>query len=265
VAPEMDMSKFKLLGTILVHGFMVCGFLPNRIAFPSIVTILLGSEAKISDTILVESFIDFLSVHDGSLVRNAVTAKSLTPNMTSDLINLLSRFECKEIPSSSNLVRLLAVAARHLFLGKAFSILFTMRLGVPKALHGFWNKYSVEELFELYKALNASTSAVLKRITEPADMNAAQARTFSYLLTYIGNMKYNELRLFIRFVTGSSVMTAQDITVYFNYLSGLQRRPISHTCDSGLQLPVEYSTFPEFEQEFSAVLANEQSWIMDSV
>jgi hypothetical protein len=185
--------------------------------------------------------------------------------MTPDLINLLNARKFPPLQTSGNSLLFKpreTVGCKALILGEGFQ--YSVH-NVPKALHEFWNKYSVEELFELYKALNASTSAVLKRITEPADMNAAQARTFSYLLTYIGNMKYNELRLFIRFVTGSSVMTAQDITVYFNYLSGLQRRPISHTCDSGLQLPVEYSTFPEFEQEFSAVLANEQSWIMDSV
>ena len=30
------------IGTILIHGFMVCGFLPVRLAFPVVAAVLLG-------------------------------------------------------------------------------------------------------------------------------------------------------------------------------------------------------------------------------
>lgn len=266
VPSGMDTSKYKLLGTILAHGFMVCGFLPVKIAFPVIAAVLLGPEnLNVSDTILLESFVDFISAHEGTMLREAVVAKSLTPSMTSSLIDTLSRYDCKEIPTSQSLLRLVTGIAKQHFLGKTFGMLFMMHLGVPHPYHPFWKKYTVNELFELYKALNATTGAVLKRLIQPEAMNSAEARIYSYLQTYVRNMKCDELRLFIRFVTGSSVMVAQDIRIYFNFLSGLSRRPISHTCDCGLELSVVYSSFPEFENEFSAVLSSEFSWIMDSV
>ena len=34
VHPHADMSHYRVLGSILAHGFMSCGLLPNRLAFP---------------------------------------------------------------------------------------------------------------------------------------------------------------------------------------------------------------------------------------
>ena len=122
-------------------------------------------------------------------------------------------------------------------------------------------------MFDLYKALNATTSAVLRVVEEPFDMNYAEERVFGYLLSVIGSLKQNELRLFLRFVTGSSVLIAKVIKVTFNNLSGLARRPTSHTCDCQIELPVSYETYPEFEMEFNKVLASDFScvWAMDAV
>ena len=95
-------------------------------------------------------------------------------------------------------------------------------------------------------------------------MNSAEDRVFGFLLTFIGSIKQNELRQFLRFVTGSSELLAKQILVSFNSLTGLARRPISHTCDCQIELPVSYATYPEFESEFMKVLASELSWEMDA-
>ena len=76
----------------------------------------------------------------------------------------------------------------------------------------------------------------------------------------------DSLRRFLRFTTGSSVLFNNRISVTFNSLSGLARRPIAHTCDSIIELPSKYVTYPEFEREFTAVLADDDhAWQMDSV
>ena len=269
VRPGVDMAKFKILGTILAHGFMVCGFLPVRVAFPVIASVLLGTDVKIPDIVLMESFVDFLASYESSILRDGIvqaqTDHTLTPTTKSSLIDLLSRFGCTEMPTSKNLLQLITGVAKHYILGKTFGTLYSMRSGVPLTYYDFWRTYTVEDVFDLYKALNATTTSVLRSISEPNNMNAAEERVYSYLIAFVGNMKSDELRLFMRFVTGSSVMIAKTINVSFNNITGLARRPISHTCDCGLELSISYSTFPEFEQEFYKVLSNEYSWIMDAL
>ena len=84
----------------------------------------------------------------------------------------------------------------------------------------------------------------------------------------VGNMQIFNLRRFMRFVTGSCVCNAGQITVIFNGLSGLGRRPIAHTCDCSLELPSSYINFNDFEEEFTAILSktnDEYSWPMDGI
>lgn len=106
----------------------------------------------------------------------------------------------------------------------------------------FWKDMTVEHLINIYSALHATPSRVLKVLKEPLVMNSAQARVFGYLLQFVGNMKAAEVRRFVRFVTGSSALVVDEINVDFNHLSGLSRRPIAHTCASTLELPTSYTT-----------------------
>ena len=43
-------------------------------------------------------------------------------------------------------------------------------------------------------------------IDEPEELNMCQARVLDYLKQFIGNMKTEDLRRFLRFTTGSSVL-----------------------------------------------------------
>ena len=60
-------SLLSKLGVILSHGYLVCGFIPTRIAFPSVACILLDTAITISSKILVEDFTECLSVHEAAL------------------------------------------------------------------------------------------------------------------------------------------------------------------------------------------------------
>jgi len=46
-----DLTILPLLGAILCHGYMVCGYLPIRIAFPVIAAVLCGPNVEITDDI----------------------------------------------------------------------------------------------------------------------------------------------------------------------------------------------------------------------
>ena len=82
---------------------------------------------------------------------------------------------------------------------------------------------------------------VLKMIKEPIGITSPQARVFGYLFQFVGNMKIEEVRRFLRFVTGSSALVFDEISVEFNSLTGINRHPIGHMCASSLQLPTCYT------------------------
>ena len=269
VHPNTNMAVLRLLGTILSHGFMVCGFLPIRIAFPVIAAVLFGPETEFPNNVIVDSFIDYLASYESSLISQALreveNGNELTNTLQAQVLSVLSRMGCVQVPTKNNLQKVVISTARHQFLGKPLGMLYTIHSGVPKPFRSFFEKISLQQFFGLYKALNATPERVLNLIEEPLDMNPAQARVFSYLTTFVSNSSQDDLRLFVRFVTGSSVLIDENIKITFNQLSGLSRRPISHTCSCSLEIPLSYATYPEFEQEFFQVLSSEASWAMDAI
>ena len=164
---------------------------------------------------------------------------------------------CIQVPTKANLKEVVVLTARHLFLGKPLGVLYTIHSGVPKLLSD-----DDSEFFGLYKAINAR---VLDLIEEPSAMNSAEKRIFSYLITFVSNSRQEDLRLFLPFVTGSSVLLGESNRVSFNNTEGLARSPTAKTCSCAIELPLSYSTYPEFEQELSKVLLSEGAWAMETI
>ena len=267
--PGVDMSVLPSLGTVLSHGYLVCGFIPTRIAFPVLASIFLGSEVKIPKRILIESFAECLSSIEAGVVKNALisTDKDFSPETKANLISILSQYGCRVCPTPGTLLLQLANTAHFEFQIKPLAVSRTIANGIPLDEKAFWESYSVEQLYSLYFALNATPQRILSVIEEPEVENESQARVFIYLKKFIGNMKSEELRRFLRFVTGTSVLLPEGIIICFNSNSGLMRRPIVHTCSCSLELPTTYVSYLDFEHEFHTILSSddEYTWMMDAV
>ena len=62
IHPEVDMSKFSIIGRIISHGYLSTGFLPVQIALPSLAVLLFGSMVKVHDDVYVETFLETASI-----------------------------------------------------------------------------------------------------------------------------------------------------------------------------------------------------------
>ena len=114
--------------------------------------------------------------------------------------------------------------------------------------------------------MSVSVFKVLSLIKEPILDTQRKEEVWMYIRRFVGNMTTDELRTFLRFVTGSFVISVPSIDVSFNTLDGLARRPIAHTCTATLEVATTYCTFLEFVDEFRNVLADPYfSWRMDAM
>ena len=266
--PNVDMLSLPKLGTILSHGYLVSGFLPTRIAFPALANILLGLAVKLPSTILVETFASSLSSYEAGLIKESLASSSgaFSKSTKAGLVSLLSRYGCRVCPTPQNLESLISSTANFEFLVKPLAAFSSMRSGIPPDEEKFWQSYSVEEFYNLYMAVNATPKAVLAILDEPYFENSCEARIFGYLQQFIGNMSNEEVRRFLRYTTGSTALLAEHISVTFNVMSGLGRRPIAHTCGCILELPTSYLCYPEFEKEFDCILSDDEyTWEMHAV
>lgn len=220
------MNKFVVLGKILSHGYLCCGFLPTRLSFPILAYSLLGPSVSISRDIFMQSLSDFVSAVDRRVIITALSeTEKFTEEIKSNLVNVISRFGCRDIPTPVNLKDVLFGIARHQFKSQPFASLSSMNSGVPVKHRPFWQAMDVEEFYALFTALTASPEKVLNKIEDPAFQNENERRVYTYLRQYIGEMKIDEVKRFLRYVTGSSVVQSDKICIVFNGMSGIARRP----------------------------------------
>ena len=105
VHPQIDLTLFPILGRILSHGYLVTGFLPTRIALPTLLSILLGPPVKIRNNIITEVLLDFVTDNNRKIIKEAlaVNVESFPPNVMQDLIGILANFGCRSRPKPSTL------------------------------------------------------------------------------------------------------------------------------------------------------------------
>ncbi len=264
----VDLESLRVIGSIISHGYLAVGFIPVRIAFPSLACIFFGPNVYIPEEFLVESFIDSLSAHERdslhSAVKSASTDSCFKDEQKHKLIDIFSRYGSRGIPSPGCLKDTILQAAKYEFIIKPCAALTAIHSGIPIKLSTFWEKKSVYDLRSIYLALSASPIKVLSLLDDCFVQNPSQERVFKYLSQFVGNMTNDELRSFLRFVTGGSVCPATSMKISFNCSKGIVRRPIGHTCGCQLELSVDYKTYLDFVSEFQSCLMTSDSWYMDA-
>jgi len=256
IHPQMDMSVFTIIGCILSHGYLVSGVLPVCIALPTLICMLLGPGTSVSDKILLNTFLDFISTCERSTLNSALayTDKTFPRQLQEELTTLLGAFGCRQLPTPSSLPNLIKQVARYQFLIKPAASIAMINCGVPTSHQEFWSKKSTEELCNMYQCLTVSSKKVMSLIAVPEFCSPQEERMHQYLRTMVGNMQQEELRLFMRFVTGSCVCITSKIDITFNSLAGFARRPIAHTCNCTLEIPTTYVNYDDFRNEFYSIL-----------
>lgn len=79
------------------------------------------------------------------------------------------------------------------------------------------------------------------------------------------NLGGGELSTLLQFLSGSNMITCDNIEVKFTTLEGTGRRPIVHTCGPSLELPSTYVCYNELAEEFAALLHDKESWSFNIV
>lgn len=97
-------------------------------------------------------------------------------------------------------------------------------------------------------------------------MHKEKEKVFTYLKKFVRECNKESLERFLRFSTGADLITCSHIHIEFSSLTGIERRPIAHTCNNILELPLSYAkeSFRVFKLELNNVLKS-NVWCMDIV
>ena len=161
IHPQLDIDVFSILGHILSHGYFSCGYIPVKVALPTLLTMLLGPRAEIDPETCLEAFCGFISDTEQFTFKKALkstTSCHFSPEMQTSLLEVLSRFGCRTLPAPKDLWSTIESISRYEFLVKPAATIALVNSDIPKLHRGFWLCKSVHYVAAIYNQLGVSNT-----------------------------------------------------------------------------------------------------------
>ena len=252
---DFGVAEWNSVARILVYGFKTFGYWPVLIA-PTFMRHCIAPATDIPNEDLLTDFYSYVSAPDREVFLTA--EKDFSAVDTDELVEALDMHECKTVPKQENFKAvLLEIAHKEI-------------IQTPMFISDCWKEVlgsfirDTTQIVALYKTLIPSNKKVCQMFCFPEVMDVQSTEVSRHLKRYVKNLDQKKLTLFLRFCTGSDLLTVPKISVEFCVMTGFQRRPIAHTCGSVLRLSKVYESYVEFRSEFDNVL-NGNIWVIDIV
>lgn len=261
VRHDYQREEWAAIGRILVKGYQGCGYFPLLMSQAFFAYLLFG-ESAVTGPMLIQSFQNYVSADEKTFIIKSIAGEiDYEGDDGTDLLEMLSNYDCRRKVNSENIAAVIEEIAHKELIQKPQYIADCWKCIISPLIPMFVN---VTTLTEKYESLLLSISKILSCL-EANPVNDPERESLKFLKKFIKGLDTSQkLSNFVRFVSGSELMLFAAIQIEFTDLSGLGRRPIAHTCNTVLQLPSTYQSFPELREEFSSILSSD-NWEMDVV
>eukprot|EP00794_Sanderia_malayensis_P004921 gene4921-5568_t len=258
----MNVDELNAIGRVLLHGYILCGYLPYYINYGVLYWILTGQE--MSGELMLEQFIQSLDEGDKSLINTALTEAILTENTRIHLAAILGKYDLGVLPRKEKLKSILVSLARYVILVKPFFYLQNMRDPIAAAALKLIGKPKESDFCHLLQSLMPNGLQVVAKLSlnlsDDAELQALESRVADYLQTFLVSLNQTDAATFLRFVSGSEILQA-TIRVEFNGEINEERMvPKANTCSCSLHISRYFLTFQSLSEIMKRLLANPELW-----
>ncbi|KAJ8032736.1 hypothetical protein HOLleu_22765 [Holothuria leucospilota] len=247
-------KEWLAVGHILVKGYMDHRIFPVRLNLTFLTVMPLGEKA-VSEDLILSSLYSYLSEDVKDLLTRARN-NDLKDDEEGELVQFLADSGwTSTIPNYVNKTDfdkcLLQIGHKILIQTSKYPLVCIADVTRRHLSHKISD---VDSIKSLVKELTPTTRKVLKLFQ--AEINSCREQNaFDLLKKYVRGLGRDMLPKFLKFCTGSSVMSVTSIDVTFNSTSGLQRRPVARTCGPVLEISVMYTDIADMRYEFNSVLS----------
>ena len=187
------MAILPIIGKIISHGYLASGFLPARIAVPSLIGILLSACMDLPHNTLLDALMDYVSSNERRKLQSTLTYKEteskFPETLKGELISILSRLGCRVVPTPKNIAKLILGVAKYEFCCKPAAAISLINMGIPDEHKKFWKDTDVNGIACLYKCLTVTNDKVLALLSCNCQ-SPVEERINGYLITLIGNFRW---------------------------------------------------------------------------
>lgn len=259
---DYSRCDWEAVARILVKGFRTCQYLPLLLSKTYLSYVLFG-EPSVSDMNLIQSFMQYISADERRIIDKCLSEEMDFENQdeSDELLDVLEVFDCRSRITKENVKVIIKEIAHKEIIQKPQYVTECWKdivQALAESLH------TAHALTDIYERLIPSVSKISKCIQSSPESDA-ERECLKFLQRYIKGLDTTEkLATFVRFISGAELMLFEGIQVTFTDLYGAGRRPIARTCNTVLQIPSTYQSFPEFREEFNHVLMS-GNWEMDLI
>lgn len=220
--------------------------------------VMIYNTTEVDNGALLDDFLYYVDEKESKLLKDALEDFSkLTDEQSSEIQELLIRFDMGCVLRQESFKDNLLMIARNELCIKPRSLCEKMREGIPNDhFKRFRCHLSVDHIDLLHSRLKPTTENVL-RVIEPivafGSLSVQQQKVYEFFRDFKGDLSEDELQDLLQLITGHSCVPKTNITVIFSDLTGIQRRPLFHTCSYTVELPESYSHYCDFDNEMKAV------------
>eukprot|EP00794_Sanderia_malayensis_P007518 gene7518-8351_t len=250
------------IGRILVHGYILCGYLPYFVNSSVLYWLLVGREPSL-DLIFNEFFLS-LDEGDQHLVTAALDSAEISEEMKIQLGAFLATYDFGMIPNKDTLMGTLKTLSRYVTIIKPYYYLQAIRIPIEKIASKLFGEPTEEEFTTMLNSLVPAGVEVVSKLKFKYSDNdtqyALEERVAGFLQTFLVSLGRNDIMSFVRFVSGCEILPA-SIQVEFNGESNEEMMiPSAHTCSISLHISRYFLTYQSLQSVFKNLLVNKRLW-----
>lgn len=189
LSPKWQEEEWKSIGRILLKGFQDHGYYSCRLA-PVFTVALIFGENEVSDDMLFESLLLYISQSDRDLITTALK-EDLVDEDRDELLDLLDRLDVTTLPTRDNLKGILLNVAHKQLIQKPRYAAEKMSLIAGHFLKEAF--VSPQDFLRMYEDKKPTTRKLLK-LLDASPTTQAENQSFQFLQQYIRGLDDARLR-----------------------------------------------------------------------
>ena len=267
----IDEEELRAVGRILLHGYILCGYLPYYVNAGVLFWLLVGREP--SSEMLLTEFVESLDEGDKLLVNGSLNVDSeISEEVKIRLGAFLAKHDFGVIPKKETLPGTLQALSRYTTLVRPFFYLEAIRAPIKEIATRMFGETTDDEFRALLKSMVPTGVEVVSRLRfkysdeENEWRVPMEERVAHFLNTFLVSLNQRDLLAFVRFVSGSEVLPP-SILVKFNSESNEEMMaPSAHTCSISLHVSRYFLTYQSLESIFKNLLSSTSLWsVFDTI
>lgn len=242
-------------GRIMLHGFILTGYLPINLNSALILSLLTSRDP--SKDLLLECFLKSFTTSEEQFLKRSLNYEApFSPEERMRLANIFCHYPVKTIPSSSTILKeILCNLSSYVTVVAPYFMLHKM-----KTVTAFTKRITETVLLKYIDNIRPNGGDIAAKLrssySEEPDMYAREEIVFGFVERYVGSLDANNAQHFMKFVSGCET-SQKPVGVTFNSLINSEEQlPKAHTCSVELEVSRFIISYEQLETGMNNILAS---------